>query len=181
MPIIEGDIADRLVDTAIQTLIAANTMAGDRVYEIRTWSMRPELFSPAALMVSTPHETKQSQNRGVPEFNTLVTLLIVGRVFVGTIPDEDLSKTLRRFKCEIENALLGDTEFMRPLQQFQSIETMLEIDSEGRSPFAELKMALTAEVFQIYEPNVSVPITQINGTLTAPSGDTYAKIQVIPV
>jgi hypothetical protein len=177
--IIEGEIADCLLESAVQTLIAANTMAQNRVYEIRTWPMRAEQFMPAAVMVSTPNERKESLNRGVPEFNVTVVLLITARVAKGPVPDEDLSKSLRQLKREIENALLGSFTFMQPIQQFKSIETMQTIDTEGQQPYGELKMAFEAEIFQIYEPNVSTPLTDIRGTITdETSGETLVTVDV---
>ncbi|WP_428492160.1 hypothetical protein [Rhodopila sp.] len=173
----EGAFADHIVECAAATLIAAHTAAQDRVFPIRDWPTRQEMFP--LLMLQTPGENKASINRGVPTFNTSVALIIEGRV-AGTDP-EKVGRAVRDLKREVENALLCTSDFVQNVQQFSSIQTVFGVDSDGKQHAGAFRMTLEVEVFQIYEPNLSEPLTDIRGTITdILNGGTLAMFNVNP-
>jgi hypothetical protein len=173
--IAEGSYADTLLDTAVSTLIAYSTMAQNRVYAVHDLPTRPDQFP--MLMLQVPAEKKISLNKGVPTFNTTVKLEIVGRV-VGTSPGQ-VSAVIRQFKKQIESALLCDPNFVEPIQQFTVIGTQMIVSADGKQHNGEIAMSLEIEIFQIYEPNASTPLTDIRSTITdiATSG-TLAVVDV---
>lgn len=174
--LVEGISAADLQASAIATLIAGNTGAGPRVYEAKDWPTDPKLFP--MMLVHVPHERKQSLGRGIFQFNTSMTLVVVARV-VDISAAANVESALRLLQTEIESALLGTLSFGRPIQQFLSIETRLAVTSEGKNFIGEIGMTLEAEVYQVYGPNDSVPLVQVHGTITnMQNGETLTEFDV---
>jgi hypothetical protein len=173
--LIEGISADDLKDRAIATLIEANTDAFDRVSGPKDWPTRPELFP--AMVVSVPRERKVSLGRGVPQFNTTITLVVIARDV--DVTEEPVARRLLILKEQIENALICTTSFILPIQQFSMIDTQSVVTAEGKQHIGEIGMTFEIEIYQVYEPNDAVPLVDIRGTITnGAGGGTLATIDV---
>ena len=56
---------------------------------------------------------------------------------------------------------------LAPVQQFSSVETHLVITAEGEQFVGEASILFAAEIYQLYEPDAGVPLTEIVTTVPA--------------
>jgi hypothetical protein len=159
MPLYDGISRKGLQEVAIAALIRANTMAGERVFEPRDWPTRPELFP--VLLVQTPMESKTSQFPGLLQFDTVIHLVVVGRV-VGKSA-EAVNQQLDVFSGQVEEALMLDPEFSRAIQQILSIETRITVSAESKNQIGEFGVTFEVQVYQAFgadgEPLESTLVT----------------------
>lgn len=148
---------------AVQVLIASGTLAGARVYEPHTWPMT-EVELPA-LIVATPTERKESLARGVPQFFTTITLAVLARVAIAT--EGEAEALLDQLADQVQRAILCSPPMLAPVQQFVSVETHLVISAEGEQFVGEASILFGAEIYQLYEPDAGVPLTEIVTTIPA--------------
>jgi hypothetical protein len=174
MPLTDGISRKQLGLLAQRTLIAANTRAYDRVFEPRPWPTRAELFP--MLIVSTPQDRKVQIGRGIKQFNTTITLIVVGRVIGDDA--EQVQSFLETLSGEIEEALLCTNEFANQIQQFTTIETQQAVNADGKNFIGEVGLRMDCEVYQVFAPK-GVPLLGVSATITnGPGGETMAAAKV---
>lgn len=171
--IVDGITRKRLQELAIKTLLDADTFARDRVFEARDWPTRPELFP--MLLVQTPRDRKISLGRGIIQFNTTITLVVVGRM-VGAHPDE-VNQGLDLLAGQVEDALLCTPEFVQNIQQFTVVSTETVVTSAGKQHVGEIGMSFECEIYQSFGPNHGVPLKGVRGEITGANG-TLATVNV---
>lgn len=173
--LIDGISRKDLAQLAMATIVAANTLAGKRVYEPRDWPTRPELFP--MLLIQAPTDRKVSLGRGIPQFNTTITLTVVGRA-VGLSPEE-VSKSLDLLSTQIEDALLCTTAFVENIQQFASVTTTSVVSAEAKQHIGEIGMQFEIEVYQMYGPDDGDPLEKIELDITdSMTGEQLAEAAV---
>ena len=163
--LVEGISRRQLQAAAIETLRAADTLAADRVFEPRDWPTKPDLFP--VLLVQAPRDRKKGLLPGQLQFDTTITLVVVGRVW-GTDPDA-INESLDVLAAQIENALMLTEGFALAIQQFVTIETQSVVSAEAKQQIGELGMTFELEVYQAFGPE-GVPLTNVTGTLTPAAG-----------
>lgn len=153
----------QLRDLAVNALKGA-TDAGQNVYTIRTWPTEASNYP--IIMVKAPKEHKESLGRNAPQFNTTLTLGILARVKAaaqlkdaGALAAE---QAIERLKNQIEVALINNPSLMDEIQQFASVDTEVDVNSEGDDINGQLVMTLAIEFYQGPEdfyPVVGTPAT----------------------
>lgn len=167
---------DTLRALAVQTLIAANTNAGSRVHDPKDWpDEASELAGAPTLMVITPTERKESLARGVPQFDTTITLVVLVRVSADT--DAASQVALDRLCDQVERAILCTPAMIAPIQQFVFVETSQVITVMGSAPVGEATVMFGCEVYQIYEPDAGAPLTGLDMTVP-PFGGQGAPVRI---
>lgn len=163
--LIDGISRREMQALAIAALKAANTNAGVRVYPFGTWPTDTRLFP--LLMVAVPRERKVSQFAGELQFNTTMSIVVVGRV-AGVLAEpvgdfaEDLSE-------QITNALLLDPTLSAQIQQYTIVETQTVVSSEGKEFIGEVGLTFEVVLYQSYGPD-GPPLTDVQATINPVGG-----------
>lgn len=161
-----------LRSAAVAALKAAATLAGASVYSPLDWPTWSGLYP--LLIVRTPGERKAPLGAalmGAPQFNSTITLSVVGRVEATT--EAAAETALETLSLQIENALLTNAQFIRAneVQQFLSVDASMKVTAEGRQHIGETEVVFEIEVFQLFAPALDAA-----GAATAP-GTPFTEIQ----
>ncbi|MDE1715743.1 hypothetical protein PWG14_25075 [Chromobacterium amazonense] len=145
-------------------LLAANTLAGQKVYASRDLPVAPPGMP--LVLVLPPQERKAGRGpNGAPQFLSVATVAIHVRVS-GTSAGqaEDQLDAL----CEqIENAVLTDFTILRMAQQVLAVDTEVEISAGQREHLGEAWMRFDFEYPELFAPTITQPLTDIHGTVNA--------------
>lgn len=176
MPIIDGVSRKQLQRRALAALMDADTLARGRVFEPRDWPTDPEEFP--MLLVSTPEERKVGVYPGQLEFNTTITLVVLGRV-VGDDGDQ-VNEMLDTLSDQIEDALMLAPSFAGVIQQFQTIETKMIISAESEEHIGEIALVFDVTVFQVFGVTEFEPLRSVRSTITdGRHGETLAETNAV--
>lgn len=126
------------------------TDAGDRVYTPRDWPTHSADYP--ALLVQTPFDHKHSMGRNAPQFTSVTTVRITGRVEAfdtetdnGALQAEEALEALR---LQVERAVINSYELTRSTQQYREVRSTIDVDSTGESHIGQLLFELDVEYFQ---------------------------------
>lgn len=128
-------------------------VAGVTIVSPGDWPTPPEKLP--ALLVNVPTESKQSINKGEPEFTTTASIVIQGQVAAATAAlAQDAIEALI---YQVENAVLTGYWINAMVQQFASVQTDVEITADGSRQLAGFKMTLAGEMFESFDPTATPP------------------------
>ncbi len=116
------------------------------------WSMPSDVLP--AVIVRTASESKASFQRGMPEFTTTCSLEVKAMVEAAT--GEAAQDAIESLWYAIENALLMNWSLVRMLQQFASVESVLDIRAEGARHLAGIAASLRCEFAEMYDPTEAI-------------------------
>ncbi|MDE9528384.1 ATP-binding protein, partial [Xenorhabdus bovienii] len=104
--------------------------AQSRVYSPRDWSTRSEDYP--CILVQTPFDHKKSLGRNVPQFHTITTVRVTGRIeeFDNETDygAERAELALEALREQIERAVINSYELTRVVQQYAEIRSQIDID-----------------------------------------------------
>ncbi|KLU15129.1 MULTISPECIES: ATP-binding protein [Xenorhabdus] len=130
--------------------LIGKTDAQSRVYSPRDWSTRGNDYP--CLLVQTPFDHKKSLGRNIPQFNTVTTVRVTGRIeeFDGDTDSgaEQAELALEALREQIERAVINSYDLTREVQQFAEIRSQIDIDASGEGHFAQLLMDIDIEYYQ---------------------------------
>lgn len=140
---------NELTTMAVQIVRDAGTDAALRVYAPR--DVPTSNRQHPCILAYTPHEVKNGiMTGGVPEFNTLVMLVLTCRT---QGPTAELAQDAAdRLSVQVERALLRSAEFVAAVQKFVSVETQVTVNGENEMHLGEAHITFTLEIFQDYDP-----------------------------
>lgn len=172
-------IRDLVVDA-----LKGKTDAEDRVYSPMDWSTVNAEYP--CLIVQTPFDHKRSLGRNVPQFNTVTTVRVTGRVeeFDG---EDDLGGAtkaelkLEKLREQIERAVINSYQLTRQIQQFLEVRSQINISAEGEGHLAQLLMDLDIEYYQGAEdfyPIEADPLSAIDINIQQPDGTPQHHISI---
>lgn len=164
--------------------IKGNTDAENRVYSPRDWPTTEEMYP--VILVQTLIEEKQSLGRNAPQFNTITTVRITGRLqeLDGESENDGANKaelSLERLREQIERAVINSYDLTRQIQQFARVRSTIDLDSSGEGHLAQLLMELDIEYYQGPEdfyPIVGDPLEGIDITMSMPDGTTQPVVSI---
>lgn len=160
-------------DLVVSALVG-KTDAEGRVYSPRTWSTNESMYP--VILVQTPIDIKNSLGRNVPQFNTVTTVRITGRLqeLDGETEDNGAIKAeiaLERLREQIERAVINSYELTRQIQQYLQVRSTINVDASGEGHTAQLLMELDIEYYQgpeeFYEID-SEPLEGVDVTVVMP-------------
>jgi len=167
----------------VAALLDAKTNAGDRVYSPRDWATRQDDYP--SILVQTPFEEKQSQGRNAPQFTTVTTIRITGRLeaYDGETNDgaTEAETGLETLREQIERAVINSYELTRQIQQYKHIRSAIDVSASGDGHIGQLTFEIDAEYFQGPEdfyPITAVPLEGIDLKIKMPDGTTEPGISV---
>jgi hypothetical protein len=148
-------------------LIAAKTMAGNRVFDWSDWPTAPELFP--LLLVAAPRERRVNKYPGTLCFDTTISIAVTGRLG-GPMPGP-IGVALENFSEQISAAVFETPTVLHAVQQFNTVETTTTVSSDGKQHVGEISMVFDMIVYQEYGPTGD-PLTDIltTGTVIGGSG-----------
>ncbi|CQJ47692.1 hypothetical protein [Yersinia enterocolitica] len=164
--------------------ILGKTDAENRVYSPRDWPTTEEMYP--VILVQTPIEEKQSLGRNAPQFNTITTVRITGRLQELDSENENdgankAELALERLREQIERAVINSYDLTRQTQQFARVRSTIDLDSAGEGHLAQLLMELDIEYYQGPEdfyPIVGDPLLGIDITMAMPDGTTEPVVSI---
>ncbi|HGJ5864961.1 ATP-binding protein [Arsenophonus nasoniae] len=174
--------AAHLRQRVIQALMD-HTAAQTRVYSPYDWPTETDDYP--CILVQTPFDHKKSLGRHVPQFNTVTTVRISGRVQAfdgeereGALEAEQQLETLRE---QIERAVINNDELTREIQQFVEIRSQIAVSAEGEGHLAQLLMDLDIEYYQGPEEFYPVTAASLDGIdvkFSMPAGTPLHQVNV---
>lgn len=161
----------------VAALKAAATDAGDRVYTPRDWPTFSEDYP--VLLVQTPFDQKHSMGRNAPQFQSVTTVRITGRVEAfdtetnnGALLAEEALETLR---LQVEQAVINSYELTRQTQQYKEVRSTINVDASGEGHIGQLTYEIDVEYFQGPEdffPVATATLEGIDLRIKEPDGTT---------
>lgn len=132
------------------------------------WTTPPEKL-PAVLMRSGRGH-RESKMKGMVEFDSSVAIEIEARVEAASA--SAAQDAIEALSYAIENAILTDYNVIGMVQQVSSIDEEIEITAEGKHHLGGIKMVLSFELFEAFDP-----------TATAPAATTWPAVpaQIVPL
>lgn len=163
--------------------LKGKTAAENRVYSPMDWSTVHADYP--CIIVQTPFDHKKSLGRNVPQFNTITTVRVTGRLeeFDGDDLDGAMKAelALEALREEIERAVINSYELTRQIQQFIEIRSQIDISPGGEGHLAQLLMDLDIEYYQGPEefyPIEADPLTDIDINVQQPDGTPQHHINI---
>lgn len=159
------------------------TVAGDRVYSPRDWPTSEDMYP--AILVQTPIDVKNSLGRNAPQFTTVTTVRITGRL--QELDDEEdngalkAAESLESLREQVERAVINSYELTRQVQQFLQVRSTIDVDASGEGHLAQLLMEIDIEYYQGPEDFYPVETTDLEGidvTLEMPDGTTSPIVKI---
>lgn len=129
-------------------LAALQRLDGVFVESPGDWDSQPVNFPEVKLRCGP--DRKSAIAKTLPEFNTTVTLEIVGRVKALTA--EDAQDALEDLGSRIENAVLGEPALIGMCQQVPSVTTHSTVSADGEVHIAGLHITIDCETFEFFDP-----------------------------
>lgn len=117
------------------------------------WNTPPEVMP--AVLIRTPADRKMGVVKGMAEFTTTVTLEIEARLEATT--ETAAQDQIEALCYAIENALFTDYNVIGMIQQVSSVDTQTEITATGARHTGAIKMSISVEMFEAYDPMVAAP------------------------
>ncbi len=160
----------------VVSALAGKTDAAERVYSARTWPTTESMYP--VILVQTPIDVKNSLGRNVPQFNTVTTVRITGRLQELDDEAEDNGAikaeiALERLREQIERAVINSYELTRKTQQYLQVRSTIDVDASGEGHTAQLLMELDIEYYQGPEefyPVEAETLTGMDVTIAMPDG-----------
>jgi hypothetical protein len=159
--LIDGVSRQQLRLMTMNALVAADTMAGNRVFGWADWPTRPDLFP--LLLVSAPRERRISIFPGTLQFNTTISIVVNGRL-AGPVPGP-IGAALENLSEQITNALCLDPTMSHAVQQYNVVETQTVVSADGKQHIGEIGMTFDLLVFQQYGVD-GVPLTDVSAAFS---------------
>ncbi len=164
--------------------LTGKTDALDRVYSPRDWPTTEDMYP--LILVQTPFDLKNSLGRNVPQFTTVTTVRITGRLQELDEIDQDngaakAEEALEQLREQIERAVINSYELTRQTQQFLQVRSTIDINAGGEGHTAQLLMELDIEYYQGPEefyPIETTPLEGIDVTITEPDGTPEVGITI---
>lgn len=102
--------------------------------------------------MQTPIDVKNSLGRNVPQFNTVTTVRITGRLQELDDAAEDngaekAEEALEQLREQVERAVINSYELTRKIQQFLQVRSTIDVDASGEGHTAQLLMELDIEYY----------------------------------
>lgn len=152
----------------VQQSMLNGTRAGTNVFVARTW---PARLGEVPILIVDPlyDERRSATGKAAPEFDTVTTITIRGRVSaVGQADDAgglEVAEELELFKREIEAALINYTPIMRIVSHFPAIESHFTLSTSGEKNIGEVVISLamaSREGPEDFAPIDTAPLQEVN-------------------
>lgn len=168
----------------VVSALTGKTDALERVYSPRDWPTTEDMYP--AIMVQTPFDLKNSLGRNVPQFTTVTTVRITGRLQELDEVDQDngaekAEEALEKLREQIERAVINSYELTRQIQQFLQVRSTIDVNAGGEGHTGQLLMDLDIEYYQGPEdfyPIEANPLEGIDVTIVEPDGTPQVVVNI---
>jgi hypothetical protein len=174
-----GDLRDLTV-----AALKGQTGAGARVYTPADWPTVVDEYP--VILVRAPRERLESWSRsGGPSFTSTATMLIIGKTQslaqTNDFGAEVAELAAERLERQILVAVINNPALMGQLQQFSEIRSETDVNADGETHIAELKLEIDMEYpvgVEDFYPDTSLRLAGADITLTGPQGETLAGLDL---
>ncbi|MBC8946795.1 ATP-binding protein [Xenorhabdus indica] len=163
--------------------LTGKTDAQSRVYSPRDWSTRSDDYP--CILVQTPFDHKKSHGRNAPQFDTITTVRVTGRLEAFDSESgngaEQAELALEALREQIERAVINSYALTKEIQQFAEIRSQIDIDASGEGHLAQLLMDIDIEYYQGPEdfyPIEANPLEGIDVTIAMPEHTPEPHIRI---
>ncbi|WP_168393463.1 ATP-binding protein [Erwinia amylovora] len=172
------------IRTLVIGALLTKTDAQDRVYSPRDWPTSEDIYP--VILVQTPIDVKNSLGRNVPQFTTVTTVRITGRLQELDEENADngaikAESALERLREQIERAVINSYHLTRQIQQFLQVRSTIDISAAGEGHTAQLLMELDIEYYQgpeeFYEID-AFPLEGMDVTISMPDGTPEPLVKI---
>lgn len=130
-------------------IIAANTLAENRVYTPRTYKLWRGLYP--CVEIKTPAQTRVSLGKnGVPHFNTVVTVAIIATVQCDT--EDEAEEALEVLENQIEQAIFTNFNILKEIEQFETTQSQQIVNSEGEQFIGQVQINFNMQSYEEFDP-----------------------------
>jgi hypothetical protein len=138
---------DMLRQMTVAALKAADTDAGDNIFSPGDWPSDSDAMP--ALLISCKRERKESMTRAQPNFTTTAYIRVDARL--EDTNEGDAQDSMNALCDQVEQAILTNHDIIEQLQQISSVETQMDIVSEGGKHVAQAVIEFGMEFYQSQE------------------------------
>lgn len=164
--------------------LLGKTDAAQRVYSPRDWPTSEEMYP--AILVQTPFDLKNSLGRNAPQFTTVTTVRITGRLQELDEVDQDngaekAEVALEQLRDQIERAVINSYDLTRQTQQFLQVRSTIDVNAGGEGHTAQLLMEMDIEYYQGPEDFYTIettPLEGINVIIKEPDGTPEVSVTI---
>jgi hypothetical protein len=153
------------VQGLIVTALLNSTGAGDQVWAPREWPTDLSKIVQPAILVQAPRERKESLGPNAPSYDVLATIRLVGRLTLKAQADDAhaplVLAALALLQRQIEVAIINNGPLFLVISEIVSVDTVLEIKSDGAQPIGELTMDFVCKFYQGPEAFAQPDVTAI--------------------
>ena len=146
-------LARRQIRLAALAALTGASFTGVTIESPGDWSTPPEAL-PAILLRATD-DRKESITKGQPEFTTTVSIEIDARV--GATDPSAAQDAIEAICYSIEMALMTNYALISIVNQVASVDTKMEISSDGKIHFGGARMTVNFEVPEMFDPFETTP------------------------
>lgn len=147
----------------VANLKAAHTAAGDKIFAV--FDFPTESYEYPIIIVHeptrTPLETKQSLGPNAPQFTTTAIYQIEARL--EGIDKTEVNNALNVLDEKIKRALINDYSLTRKIQQFASVETYKDFNTDGKNCLGQISVNLSLEFYEGPEDFASIDADDLDG------------------
>ncbi len=146
----------------ISALQKANLWLDDEPVTIESpgnWKIQqsPESVSMPCIFIRTSMENKSSiMQAGIPEFNTATSIDVMCAISSTTA--EKAQEDIEQLWSQVENILLTDYSIVGSTQNVQSVDSKIEINSEGNVHIAVVSAVFTYVGFEFFDSQSTPPL-----------------------
>lgn len=164
-----------LLQTVYDTIVAANTASGNRVYKPGDWPTQPDQYPITKLRLVS--EDRQSLGRGgPPQFATVATIRIVSEVSAPAQLDDlgasDAEAALWSLKRQVEVAIVNSYPLEAMIEQIASMRSQLAFNSDSATHLAGIQTDVALEFYEgpeSFAPATSDDLDEVDVTTSGPA------------
>ncbi|MDE1901517.1 MAG: hypothetical protein KGI37_07735 [Alphaproteobacteria bacterium] len=156
-----------LRDLIVGILKSANTAAGMRVFsplDTPTWDGEYPII--VVRFGRSPTERKESTGPVPVSFKTTAFIAITAQIAAVTAEAAELA--LDQISAQIEGSVIGNFELMKGITQIASVDTSMDINSEGKEHLGQITQILALEYFETgddFAPINAIDLCGVNVTV----------------
>ncbi|MDR5813320.1 hypothetical protein QCE62_06905 [Caballeronia sp. LZ033] len=125
------------------------------------WSTPPAKL-PAVLVRPGGERKDGTGPNGETQFNSTATIEI--RAIEKGATGEAALAAVELLGAKVEDAIFRDIPLRKLVQQFIRVESITEVKADGKEHFAAISMAISCEIFEAFDPDVTASLQRIHLT-----------------
>lgn len=161
------DQATEIREAAVASLLAYQTIAGDRVESERVDPVESG-DTPRLIVMADDAAEGISRGGAAPAFRTTLTLMIHAQV--EHAQRGDAVAALDTLIAQVKDALLGDPDWVRLSENIPSLRVTRSFKGDNARIIGDGRIVITCTWIEIYPPRITTPLSTVTLTTIKPAG-----------